>query len=686
MTADGRDRADKLPALPVPGAHSVPRRFVTARLRRARPIVCAGAGAALLLVTASSPALRESLVALEPAWPPLLFCTAFAGALAYRLARAGRAVGPRRALLRLEGRVSRLGARLGWAAAVVLFLVPLWAHWDLRPPGLVPAYAALWGDIPFADAHGHLEGATRLLADGSLNGFSERRPLSAAWLAVRLAATGGLLRAALVLNALVAAFAAVALARAVALRWGMWAALGTFAALLGLSRDFLPTVLTESIGITLGSVAAAILVSRPSRTRLSLAGLGLFFVSLALSARPGAQLLLPALVCWLVLAWRTPRAVAVAAAAAVGGLAVSGLLNAAYGSGEASAASYPAFTFYGLTRNSNDRQVARDFPNEDAGLTESMMARRLYSRALDNLLTDPRPFFTALRTNAAKCMRKTPANFMRLASLRPLFAPNRRPRGALVDAPADRKVGGPIVLTALLMTVSALRGSAVRGERSLWLATVVGVLASVPFVYGDSGFRVLAATYPFLAVLLAAGFATRRERRSGRARTQAQERLARAAAIGGLALLTVILIGPGIARAVIANAPALDPRSIGAVPPHTVLAIEPSRAVAIVVSNTGSEGAGRPVLDRRDFSRALETVPVAAADYFDRLRPPFCVLSAYDRVARRQRLLVGPVDLVRTRERFLRLEVHPAVERDPGMAPGSQDFLAVERWTPLPVR
>jgi hypothetical protein len=162
-----------------------------------------------------------------------------------------------------------------------------------------------------------------------------------------------------------------------------------------------------------------------------------------------------------------------------------------------------------------------------------------------------------------------------------------------------------------------------------------------------------------------------------------ERRLAAAAAAVGLALLALILTGPAVARAVTPRPPAFDRAHT---PAGRVMVIAPAQAAAIVVSNTPTEEIDRPRLGRRDFSRALETVPIGGPDYFERLRPPFGIISAYDRVTQRQQLLVAPVDLLRSPSPWLRVEVHP-VPADPAASstgPGSNDFFEVERWTALP--
>ena len=57
----------------------------------------------------------------------------------------------------------------GLPLAVLAFLMPLCAAWELEPGSGNTAFAALFGRIPWGDAHGHFEGAQRLLAESLTN-------------------------------------------------------------------------------------------------------------------------------------------------------------------------------------------------------------------------------------------------------------------------------------------------------------------------------------------------------------------------------------------------------------------------------------------------------------------------------------------------------------------------------------
>src|SRR5262245_64401125 len=129
--------------------------------------------------------------------------------------------------------------------------MPLLACRAKRPPSRIAAFSALLGWIPWGDAHGHYEGGTRVLAEGSFGGFSERRPLTAAWLALRLGTTGNSLPVALAVQAALVGLSAWLAARAVGRRFGLAAALATFAVVLGRSRYSRATAVTETFRLGL---------------------------------------------------------------------------------------------------------------------------------------------------------------------------------------------------------------------------------------------------------------------------------------------------------------------------------------------------------------------------------------------------------------------------------------------------
>jgi hypothetical protein len=90
----------------------------------------------------------------------------------------------------------------------------------------------------------------------------------------------------------------------------------------------------------------------------------------------------------------------------------------------------------------------------------------------------------------------------------------------------------------------------------------------------------------------------------------------------------------------------------------------------VLVSNRERPELGLVTLPRRQYLRHVGLANVAASG-FDRPDPPFAVVSAYDYVERRQRVLVLPPDAVAAGP-FLRVVVAPVAD-DPNL-------LAVGDW------
>lgn len=594
---------------------------------------------------------RRALAVVDPAVPSVLFllgCTAFV------LARwpGGRSVRS------AERRALRLLDAWGLPLAVLAFLMPLCAAWELEPGSGNTAFAALFGRIPWGDAHGHFEGAQRLLAEGAFPPFSGRRPLNACWLAVRMALTGGSLPAALALQAVLLGAAAFAAARALGRDRGLGAALAFFGLLLGLTSDYLPSAATEPLGVTLACAAFAVLWPRAARGRLLPALGGLWLLDLALQARPGAQFLLPCLGLWVV--WtcrgRRPRAAVGVGLVAAAGVALTASLNALYGTSDASASAAGAYPLYGLATGSNYRQIQEDLGEELARLPDERARTRLiYERAWQRLRAEPGVAVRALGRNLRKFVGKAPPVLYGIVSPQALVvsAWERAEPSPAVRA-RDRWLGRALLALAAVALALHLR-RARADERLFWLAVALGITASAPVVYGDAGLRGLAASFPFLCALLAVGLG-RSAPHGGRAVSDGARPVLLASAA---ALVVLALAGPAVAHAA-ARRP-LAP--LFPLPPDVrIVRVRP--APAVVVSSRERPELDVTVLPRRQYLRHVGLANVAAAG-FDRPDPPFAVVSAYDYVERRQRVLVLPPEALAASP-FLRVEVRPVAE-DPNL-------------------
>jgi len=600
---------------------------------------------------------RRALAAIDPAVPSVLFLL---GCVAFVLGFAARG------FRRVERHARRFLDAWGLPLAVLAFLMPLCAAWELSPGSGNTSFAALFGRIPWGDAHGHFEGAQRLLAEGAFPPFSGRRPLNAAWLATRLALTGGSLPAALVLQAILLGGAAFAAARVLGAHRGVGPALAFFGLLLGLTSDYVPSAATEPLGVTLACAAFAVLFPPAARGRLVPALCGLWLLDLSLQARPGAQFLLPCVGLWVVWTCRGRRLHALVGAAlvAAAGLGLGTSLNALYGTSDSSASAAGAYPLYGLATGSNYRQIQEDLGEELRHLPDDRARTRLiYERAWQRLRADPGVAVRALGRNLRKFAGKAPPVLYGIVSPQTLFVSAwERAEPSPAARARDRWLGRALFALALAGLTLYLRRAS-PDERLFWLAAASGIVLSAPVVYGDAGLRGLAASFPFLCALLAIGLG-----RSGPRRARDTSRATRHLLVAAAAALVLL----SLAVPAVAHARARRPLSPLSPLPPDVRIVRVRPAPAVVVSNRERPELDVTLLPRRQYLRHVGLANVAAAG-FDRPDPPFAVVSAYDYVERRQRVLVLPPEALGATP-FLRVRVRPLAE-DPNL-------LLVTDWQP----
>jgi hypothetical protein len=619
--------------------------------------ILVGGGLGLLLVNA--PPVREALIAIEPTIAPALFIVAIIGAgRVWVMRRRQDSAGLRRAR-RTEAIAGRALARWGWIPALAIFVAPIWSHWAQRPPDPLVEFSALLGRIPWGDAHGHIEGGLRLLGADRFGAYSERRPLHAAWLAVRLWLFDGDMGKALILQALVLGLAAFLLARSVGRRHGLWSGIACLALLQSFARGAVPCVVTEPLGMTLAAVGVTVLFSDRARSSLAFLAVGLFLLDAALAARPGPQFLTPAIALWAVLgarhAWRR-TAIVLVVALALSGLATRAL-NGLYGAGEADFVTYPAFTLYGLTHGSNYRQVRADLGDDLSRYgSERDLARLLYQRSLDRLRERPFDLVATLLSNEGKFFAKLPYNLSQTTTLRHFLVAGPQMAEETVGHEAlDMATALPFLGLAALGGVFYVGRRADIRTRWLWIAAALGILASVPFVYGDAGFRGLASAYPLLCVFLAIGLTSAHRVPSHDAARHERGDLVAAASLG-LVLLGVSLVVPALARR---SWPRPQPASLRGLRPGHEVVLSLSTSPKVLVARFPRAGlADVPFVERDAADRLLRLSQASIAETLARRRGAFVVLSAFDFVSQRQQIVVAKPDILRINAPFVRAAGH----------------------------
>ena len=606
--------------------------------------------------------LRETLISLEPGMAPMLVVAAVALAMVAGLVRVVGRPRHSRSLRMVERRLGRVLGRFGWALAVLLWLVPLWSARAGRPPDLTAAWQMPFGEIPWSDGYGYFEGAHQLLANGRFGSFAEQKPMFPALLSVVLALAHGSLARALSVMGVILGLASFLAAREIGLRYGLWCALSAFGMLLGLGRGVAPTVVTEPLGMALGALALAVLISSTAFRRPRWFAAGLFLLTLAMQVRPGAQFVLLFLGLWAAFHFRAQRARALAwtAAAMVTGMFLTSVLGRSYGAGESSFYARPAFFAYGLAHGTNEGQAYEDFATRRGEFpSEGQFARFVLAQALSEFRRHPATLVASCANGAARVVEKNAKALAGIVNVTRI--PN-----AFRDPVGRREVAWPgALLLAVLCALSVARIWRSR-QRVFWLAVAVGTVASGAFVGSDNPIHGVATVHPLIALGLSLGLGARRTPwRVWPGRAAAFERrTVRAALAFGAALALLALIGPDVARD---SWPRPPVSMLVGMQPGQDLLIAAEASPAVTVGRGGMSYSRYRVLLEQSGSQ-MDVVQAS---------PPFAVLSAWDFVSRRQLVVYAPAEVARSAG-----FIHLVIEEEQ-RAPNTQPVVRAGSWEVL---
>lgn len=445
-------------------------------------------------------------------WPPVVLQSLIfaAGLLLYALILINREPFPLRPI--------SLAVRFGFTLAMPLAAVGLYLAYRL--PGWAGqltslcatqalfglALAGLWasgqttsivisGLLPWSDASDYYTSALRLLEGLPFEPFAAWRPLFPGLLATLLAITGRNLQAALALLVVIAALSTFLLGREIQRSHGPLAAVFVTVLLFLFYRRFVGTTMSENLGYSLGLLGFALLWRSAGQGRLDLVA-GVFLISLALNARPGPFLILPALLLW---AWWSfcRRQISLAFGLQLVGAIVAGFLAGMMvmrvtGVGQQIPFSNFAYTLYGLAAGGKGwEQIKWDHPEIAA-------------------IGGPQHYLTALRL-AWEVFRSDPALLLQGAARQYAYFFSNTWFSAYGYVGGENETVTTWARLSLFLLGGAglLRGLGRKRGRhdTLVLSGVAGVLLSVPFAppLDAQQMRLYAAAIPLFGLLPALG-------------------------------------------------------------------------------------------------------------------------------------------------------------------------------------
>lgn len=594
-------------------------RFVSTSVRR---VLFVSLGIIAALGFAKAGLKAELVTFIDTMLPPLFFCIAILGAVASWLTRirSNEAV-ESRVLRRVERRLHAIAIRWGLAASIIACGLSVVTVWGMEP-GLAPEthnfYAAFLGHVPATDAGGYHLGGQHLIDRGELDPWNHRRPINGALMAVRLAMFGLDIRLATLLQAALLGAALYWCAMAVGRMCGVWSGLAMYAMLFAEAQYHGPSLLSEALGLTFACLGTTLLLHGLNERSLSRSATGLFGLSVAMAARPGALFVLPAV--WLALLfrfrqpWRRLGTTAVVAGLAlVMGLSLNRALVFAYGTGEGIPNENFSYVALGLAQNVLWSEADAAFRTELTPLSAPERASFRYEKAWELIRDDHRPFVAASMTALQ--------NFG--ATVKPRLASQVLPferMGVRADA---RLVN---TLTVLLAVGLIITGWRLRDRLTmLMILTMLGVIASIPFIFMNGRYRVLSSAFPLIALPIAASLCVMFKHRGHNDEGFGTHGRPAATLLG--VLVIVSLIGPWIAHAVIGH-----PHQTARAQDDDWLVTRSVTALsAVAVVDEGVELPwSMPSLTPARFEQLARLANREDHDVLMELTPPFAFLVAYN--------------------------------------------------------
>ena len=494
---------------------------------------------------------------------------------------------------------------------------------------------AVAGLVPFNDATGHFAQTFEQAIIGHWGTFASRRPLAAALRGAAMFLSGYSNVFFIYLQVTLLAIASFAATSAV-MRWrGPWAGLTFLGLTTIMLRAYLPTNLTEPLGILLALVSIPYLVRALAAKSLIDKGASFLFTNFALSIRMGNMFAIPTMALWMLLTGRSSRrswwpALLAILGAIVFVMALNAALSKSFGSTQGEIGSNFAYTFCGLTHNANwtacDKIYADELSKVQGG--EASVASVLYQRGFEKLVSKPWLLAERLVSNTRGFVESLPRILLQGYT-----------SGQLSFFPEV-----PWLVAILFGLVRLQRHRGMSGSELLfWGLFGTSMLASASVVFADDGIRVLCASYPVLFLIVASAFVTRTEPAPTLAARFGGRTTLTYATAGTitLAILAGTLILPSLAyQQDIVGGRALQ--TVAKTPDEDVYLASRYMTGFLVVPDGAPMRKDVAAIPYRDYRRIIENSQIEQYEKIVTPPPPFGVVAAPGLVANGGGLLIVP--------------------------------------------
>lgn len=406
--------------------------------------------------------------------------------------------------------------------SIWISLLPTVASWATVDSVARP----IGGLIPISDSQDYYRGVERLLQTGELDEVSQRRPLNATLFSSRLLLGNNNFQNALLIQAILFGISLFFVTYIIYRRYGGLASVLIFSLNFSFAAHYLPTTLSESLGITLGLLALAFFLLSFERKYKYLFHVGIFSLVLAMLARTGTVFVIPLIILYagkfLSLNGKyNYRQVFVAGAIALLAVGFNYSLNAFYGDGSPGMQGNSHYNLYKLAVGGDSwKQIYFDYP-EMKEVSPGELASFSLKKSLEAIVTSPNiivaEYSKLLFSGSIGFLKGLFHSYMYSSyslnisdTIQNLFNTSSEYAEKLKHSLIAVIASSILVFLAfgLFRVLLHLRQTALF---HLLLISVLGTLLSIPFLYNIASVRVFAVIIPFLSLLpMMAALAIRR--------------------------------------------------------------------------------------------------------------------------------------------------------------------------------
>ena len=387
----------------------------------------------------------------------------------------------------------------GFICLFALYFFSVGATWSGIPRAQDLGGSAISGLLPFNDAHGHFQYPLYQTITGEWNPFAARRPLATGFRTVLLMAANYNNLNFLMIQTAALAIATFFAAKALMQHRGIWACLTFLGLTFIATRPYLPTNLTEPLGILWALMAIPFLLRAQQNNALPDSATGFCMNLWALLIRMGSMFTVFTMGLWIIIcqAQRGYKKCIIACVVlfliVFFNLLFVQALQVFYGAKGSLTGSNFSYVLCGLSLGDNWTLPQKKYKDELLKLqTEEQISNYLYKRSFENIKNDIRPFIKRLWQGEAYFLKNLP---------------ERMVAGYTNHIP--KEFSSQLWWLCITLGLIVNRKNFRMAEILFWSLFFIGLFLSAPFVIFDDGWRILCVSFPLCSVFMGTMLSTK---------------------------------------------------------------------------------------------------------------------------------------------------------------------------------